>query len=488
MAAIPSSTETVLDPGLGVVEPATTTPVFIGTASSGTENSFALYSTKKALTEEFGYGPAVEAALHAMGVAGGPVGFIRASTSIAASNGTVTVTGTSPTPVLSGDAVSDYSCRVEILSAGDLGVATFRYTLDAAPGADVSELTFSGTQTIAGDGITQLGSSGVICTFQAGAHAAGDVITFDIACAASNGTEITAAMNALDATNDPWAFVYVVTSKNTAQGGDDNAAHSTIATGVQSSLNTMAANSKYRAGIIAANRDDSDPLAEWADDVHDRLLIAYGSARMVSGAPSVGHYAPTVSAGNAIAARAAESLISTDLKRVPDGSLDGILSITKDGRTGAGESWDNIKLSSLRTYEGRGGYYVFQGRIKSESGSDFTIWPRRRVMDVACTTVHDIQTNWIGIGVRTNDDGSIDERDARRLEAVMNSALTSQLLSPRNAEGTDGHVSAFRYTIDRTNNVLSTGTVQAELAIRPLANVDYIVTTVGFTVSLGEAA
>ena len=105
-------------------------------------------------------------------------------------------------------------------------------------------------------------------------------------------------------------------------------------------------------------------------------------------------------------------------------------------------------------------------------------------MDVACTTAHEKQVGFIGRTVRTNNDGTIDERDALALEAEVQAVLESRLLNPRNAEGTKGHVSAVAYTIDRTNNVNTTSTIIAEVAIRPLGYIDYITTTLGFAVNV----
>lgn len=486
MAAIPSSTETVVDPGLGIVGAVSTTPAVIGTTSLGTANVVVSCSTQKKLTETFGQGPAVEAASHILATGGGPVLVVRSSTATAATNGTVTQSGAGPLPTLGGTSALDCKLRVEIVTGGTLGTAEFRYSLDTYTGDTESERSYSGTILCPAAPYSVPGA-GFTITFIAGTYVLGETYTATVNCAAATSANVTTALAALDATPLAWRFVYVVTSNLTG----NTTAHEGIAAVTQASLAAMAAESKYRAGMIASNMDDTSPLATWVN-AYDRLLVAHGRVRSVSPKPFLAHSFPTVPGATVFAARAAGSLISTDLKRVPGnglndgGPLPNLRKIFIDERADS-TGVDDVKISSLRTYLGRNGYYITQGRIKSTEGSDFTVWPRRIVMDVACEVAHSVQVTFIGRGIRTNDNGTIDERDALRLEAEVQSALESTLLSPRNAEGTSGHCSEVLYTIDRTNNVLTTSTIQATVAIRPLAYADYITTNISFVASIGAA-
>jgi hypothetical protein len=133
-------------------------------------------------------------------------------------------------------------------------------------------------------------------------------------------------------------------------------------------------------------------------------------------------------------------------------------------------------------------------RIKSAAGSDFRYWQHGRVMDAACATVVAVQATFIGMSIRTNPDpapnttpalGSINELDARRLETQAENALRAILTQPNNVEGTRRHVSELDYQIDRTNNVLTTETIQSDVSIQPLGYPKTITTTIGFTVISG---
>lgn len=486
MAAIPSSTETVIDPGLGIVGQISNIPAIVGTCSTGTANVVVSCSTQKKLSETFGQGPAVEAASHILATAGGPVLVVRTTSSTAATNGAVTQSGAGPVITLGGTSTLDCKLRIEIVRGGTLGTAQFRYSLDTYTGDSEDLRSYSGAILCPAAPYSVPGA-GFTITFPAGTYVLDENYTATVNCAAATSANVTTAMNALDATPLQWRFAYIVTSNLTG----NTTAHEGIGAAVQASLNAMAAESKYRRAMIASNMDDTSPLSVWVTP-YDRLLVAHGRVRSVSPKPFLAHAFPTVPGATVFAARAAGSLISTDLKRVPGnglndgGPLPNVRKIFVDERADS-VGTDDIKLSSLRTYLGRNGYYITQGRLKSAEGSDFTVWPRGAVMDVACEVAHAVQETFIGRGIRTNDNGTIDERDALRLESEVQAALDATLISPRNAEGTSGHASEVLYTIDRTNNVLTTSTIQATVAVRPLAYPDYITTNISFVASIGAA-
>lgn len=485
MALTPRSTETVLDPGLGLVGAVTNIPVVVGACSSGTANSYSRFSDPKALIDAHGQGPAVEYAALLLTLTGGPVGFVRSTADVAASNTAVTASGGGPAITVAGDSNDDYNCRVTIVKGGALGTATFNYTLNATAGLEEAELSFSPTIVVPSGGTYAIPNTGLTLTFAAGTYVADETYSWDSECAGFDATNLGTAVDAVDATSTAWDFIVAVTSLTNG----DPTTGAGLATALQSKLAAMSVASKYRAGMISAARNDADPESDFTSVVADRLLVDYGSVRMLSAKPIVGRAFADMAGTIAYAIRASGSLVSTDLKRVPGnglqdgGALPNVVKIYKDERIVA-TGLDDIKISTLTTYEGSPGFYITQGRIKSADGSDYVYWPLRRIMDVLCTTVHDIQQTFIGRSVRTNDDGTIDERDALRLEAEVQDAIEAKLISPRNAEGTDGHVSAVRYQIDRTNNINTTSTVISTTGARPLGYIDYINAQLGFTVNV----
>lgn len=593
MAAIPSASETVRDYGLNVVEPASMTPIFLGHSTSGTENVLTLYSSIQDLRTGHGEGPAVESAALTLARAGGPVGIMRMTASIAATNGqvlptygangtngSITSAGTTPPTVtvsgnpkghylmkvdiqtggargtadfqwsiddgstwvasnvltaatvelktatfdtgltitmdtgtynadntyswtatpgggqiaVSGSAAVDARIRVEIVTSGALGVARFRYSVDGYSGDTTSERTYSENLYVPAGGTFAIPGLGVTLTFDdtPTAFVSGDVYTCDVECAACNATNLGTAFTALGQDDSSWRFAVVVTSK----GNGDATAHALLGAALQTHLATLATSAKYRRGMIATTHEDaaSVALAAWDDVSAIRVLVAHGQVRRYSPKPFSGYAFPVTNAVDVFAARAAASLASTDLKRVRSGPLEEVVKLFHDERLSP-SSLDDIKVSTLRTYENRDGFYVTQGRLKSPDGSDFKLWPLGIVMDIACETVNAEMTEYIGSGVRIETRtinnqtyvGTIDERDAIAIEEAVSSALIAQLIAPLNAEGSEGHISDIRFKIQRTNNVLSTGVLIGEVGILPLGYLDFLTTTLGFVVSLPAA-
>lgn len=494
MPAIPSAKETVRDYGTGQSSPASMLEVAIGVASAGPQNELNFFSDVNTLRDTHGEGPGVEHVANVISKGGGPVGFVRPTAAVAASNGAVTKTGSGPDITLSGTAALDARLRVEILTGGALGAAAFRYCCDGYAGDTASERTYSEKITVPSGGTFVIPNLGITLTFAAGTYVVDDLYTADVECAAANATNLASAFAPLASTPKAWRFVSFVTSK--ANG--DSAAHATLAAALQAQLTTIAGTSKYRRGIIPADAGEDSAAAAaaaFASTVATRLMIPYGMVRRTTVKPFPGFAYPVTHAIDVFAARAASSLLSTDLKRVRSGALEEVIKLFHDEYRSP-STLDDVKISTLRTYEHLAGYYVSQARLKSPSGSDFKLWPHGLIIDVACETVNRMMTTYIGEGLRigtnvVNDveyEGAIDERDATDVEEEVSEALVAQLLTPVNAKGFSGHVSDLRFKISRTHNVLSTGTIIGSVGMLPLGYIDYIETAVGYVSELPAAA
>lgn len=396
---------------------------------------------------------------------------------------------------VSGSSNLDALVRIEIMTAGALGVGRFRYCLDGYSGDTSAERTYSETITIPAGGTFAVPSLGITLTFDdtPTAFVVDDYYLCAVECAASNATNLSTAVTAITASSTKWRFAYFVTSK----GNGDATAHALLAAAFQTHLETLAGLSKYRRGIIASTHEDTAAVtvAAFLNTTALRLMIPYGMVRRSSKKPFSGHAFPITNAADVFAARAGASLPSTDLKRVRSGPLAEVVKLFHDEYKTSSQC-DDTKLSTLRTYENFAGYYITQARLKSPEGSDFTHWPRGIVMDIACETVNRMLTQEIGKGVRyitnvVNDvsyPGVIDPRDRIAIEDSVNAALAAALSTPLNAEGTEGHVTQVVFSISQTQNVLSTGIVVGEVGIAGLAYIDNTSTTLGFVVELPEAA
>ncbi len=496
--AIPATNQIIRDPGLGVAAPASLVPIFYGTASLGARNELVLYQSPDALKQARGSGPAVDDALYTLTQIGGPVGFMRADTTIAATNGTVSQTAAGPLPVITADALFDAFVRIQITKAGALGVAEFRYCLDGDSTDIDSTRTWSAVQVVPSGGAFTLTGLGVVVTFQAGTHELDEEYTFDANCAAWNAADLAVASTALQADDTPWRFMVAVTSfLNT-----DAAAHATLGAALQTHMNTLTTLDRYRRAQIQATQEvaevNADIKTAWENVVADRLLVAHGRAKRPTADTFPGYAVPVKYNVGFFAARAAGSVPSTDLKRVQgNGIQDGgpLPVITKlfEDELKTPTGLDDISISTLRTWEALQGFFVTQGHLKSAEGSDFDKWPRGILMDIACETVAAETKLWIGSSFRfeSAEDpaagipvGAIDIRDAKRLEGRAEAKLKAQLTDPQNAEGTGGLVQAIRVAVLRTNNAQATGQLFVEVGIKPVGYVDFVTTTLGFTTGL----
>lgn len=110
--------------------------------------------------------------------------------------------------------------------------------------------------------------------------------------------------------------------------------------------------------------------------------------------------------------------------------------------------------------------------------SDFSEVQRIRVMCVAATAALAQMSTYVADDIACKSDGSgqITEAEAQRVEreilAVMKRAVQ---LDPNT------FVSAVAVTVVRTNNLLSTGNLQARISITPKGSVNSITTTITYT-------
>jgi hypothetical protein len=491
---IPKQTFVINDPGLGVTDPAAVIPLFYGPASGGVANEIKTFSSPTDLVAHHKQGAMPEAAAYVLANSGGPVRTMKSATTVAASNGSVTpsrVSTSTGTITVAGTANDDYEFVGRIKKTGTLGTGVFDYSLDDG-------YTFSAELTIPSGGTYAITETGLTLTFVPGGgpifFEAGDKHEFDSVGAMWNASDLAAGVTAILASSVPWRFLVCCGQPASA------AAAATLFAALGTHMTSLENVFRYRRAMMDVGKDTTtNVLTSFAAQVSKRILPAYGDMDVASGKPMVGWAVPKRATLQAFARNATGPATqgwgfpSTDLKRVRGGPVPGIVA-KADGSAAIShdeyktEVLDAARISTLRTYPELSGVYVTNGRLKSAAGSDFEYWQHGILMDIACETVYAKQALWIGEGLRTNADGTIDERDAARIEKEVNAALSAVLMTPVNAGGQIGHVSDVRYTVSRTHNLLTTKTLVSEVAIRPLGYVDFITTTLGYQAAVLPAA
>jgi len=487
--AIPGQTITVTDPGLGLIEPAPVKPLLVGVSDLAGATSPATVNTKITLQNknqallQLGQGPLTEAVCHVLDVAGGPVDAMSMTSGTASSISAVVdvpAGGGTGTVTTSGTALDLYDVIVEILTTGSVAAVDFefRYSLDG--GATYSEaiaVPVGATFTIPETGVT--------ITFVDGAGAAffvdGSTHTFTTIAPYYSVANVATAMTALLAATLDWQFVlFVGTPASAADGATLFAAIDTHMTSFANAFHWTRAIMDGGTGTAAAVKTALDAVSS------SRVCATFGRASTSSGKAFAGWGTPALEVATNACARMTAVLLSTDGARVASGAATGVSAITHNEYLT--ETLDIGRITTMRTWPGRStssaGFYFTNIRLKSAVGSDFRYFQHGRVMDQACRTTYTQQQLFIAIGLRTNSDGTIDERDAVRLETKVDNALRQILTSPSNAEGTQGHISALSYTIDRTNNIATSENLQSEVALRPLAYPKTITTQLGFDLTV----
>ncbi len=466
---LPKVTQTISDGGLGLAAPDdSSTHVAIGVCSAGTVNELKFYSDPDLLKAERGHGPLVDKAVYHLQVAGGSVGVMRINGSVAGAAGAVTPTRISTstgTVAVGGAAYDAYDVKIEVTKTGTLGAGEFKYSLDGGDNysADI-QIPGAGTYAITGTNLT--------LTFTAGAgpifFEKGDVFAF--VCTAP-GYSSTDANNALDALRTTYAtarfgFVHLVGAASTVAGA------ATIAAAVDVKMIAEANVFRYLFCVVECPEDtDGNTIAAFASFSSTRVCVAAGYCELVANGKVMKR-----NAAWPVVARIASQDIRRDVARVRQdregGPLAGVTKLYRDEFTT--EGLDAARFITLRTFAGQAGFYVTNGRTMANGGSDYQFLQFRRLMDRACTVNYAELFNFLNDDVvRTNDDGTILEADARAIETKVNGALTADLTSK-------GRVTSTSVTVTRDNNILSTQTLKTKVRIRPKGYAKFIETDIGF--------
>jgi len=466
---LPGQTITIQDPGLGISEPAATNPVCIGVADGGSQalDTVGTVASPDQIATKVGYGPLGDLVGTQLQVAGGPVRFMRMNSSVAATTSAVTQTGADTLIIILGSALDTYDAKVEITKAGGAGVGEFRYSLDGGTTYGPSRLIPAVPYVVVNTGLT--------ITFTL-SYTLGNVFSFTTTAPHWNAADLATAMAGLLATTTKFGTIHC------AGEFVDGATANTVAAAMASEMTTLENNFKFARAVMMSGKDDAaTTIAAWTTE-DTRVAPCYSTATRPNTAVGVeGFSTPALPSVDVVGARIADTLVSTDLKRVQSGPLVGVTDIGYD-EFANDEGLDAAGFTTLRTWQDRGGFFITNGNIHAPPGSDYQRIHRGRVMDLALTETYKAQALFIGRSVRTVSDpvGAIDPRDAVQLENEVLDKLRNALLAPINAEGTAGYVSEVRYVIDRTNNVLATSTILATLSIRPRGDVDFVNTVVGY--------
>jgi hypothetical protein len=389
-----------------------------------------------------------------------------------ATSGTVTQTsgsGTLAITLSTACPVDAYTVVVTVTAGGVLGAGFFTYSLDG--GATVSQpflIPASGSFIVPdGNDPFKAGqcSTGIVLTFAAGTYVANTTYSFSSTTASYTTTDLTNAFNQLyiDTRFSSGIGLHVVGPASSVA----NAA--TLLASLDTLMGTAAGSFKFDRAMIEVPSDtDANTLAAFNASSSNRVGAAAGFHTYTS--PLNGRL-QSRPAAYSVMARAGSVPAQNDLGRVLDGSLVGVTKLARDEFQTPG--LDAGRFSTLTSVPGRNGFWVTNGRLFSQAGSDFTYWQYGRVMDLASYYTRLALLNFLNDSVRVNGDGTISEKDARNIENYTDGFV-------RNAMP-PGSFSDYVIAISRTNNVLSSQTVLPTARVIPLAYAKFVSLDIGFT-------
>ena len=481
----------ITDPGLGTTGAAERNVLVLGTSSTGTADTLKSFGVKRDVVDEFGQGPLSEGMCRILDIAGGPVFGMKLTGSVAGAAGAVTKTAvgssTGTFTVTTATAYDSYRVIVEITKTGGVGVGEFRYSLDfseeLAPLVPNNGRTFSGNILIPAGGAYTIPDTGLEITFVDGAGPVlfedGDTHRFDTTAPLYSTTDLASAITALLLTPQKFALVVLEGEHATAS------ASATMFAALNTHMTSLENQFRYARAVMdggSLEDDRATAITAHAASQSTRIALPYGYADITSSKPITGWGTPRRSYVGLTASRVMADKISTDSARVASGAVVGVVAIRTDEFRSP--LLNAQKFVTLQTIPGQTGFYFKNNWLRSGAGSDFRYMQHGAVMDLACDTVVKAQALFESRAVRTNSNGTIFEADAIKMEKDVQSALRAALMDPSNEEGFKGHVSDFGYSIDRTNNVLTSETLNTTTKIRPLGYPKTIEAEIGFSAAV----
>lgn len=469
---LPGFSQTIKDGGLGLISPdAGQTHIAVGVSSTGPVNVLAFYTDPDRVKADYGVGPLVDKAVYHLQTAGGQVGVMRCTSSVAGANGGVTVArggagSSTGTVTPSGTPNDAYGFVVKITKDGAnlvAATATFKYSVDGGDNYSPDIAVPTGATYV-------VPNTGITLTFANGggtAFVTGDSHSFTCTAPGYSSTNATDALDALRTTfkTAQFGFVHLVGAAASVAGA------ATMAAAVGAKMTAEEVVFRYVFIVIECPEDtDANIIAGFAAVVHERVVVCAGYCEVVANGKIMKR-----NAAWPVAARLSQQGIQRDLGRTrPDtegGPVKGVNSLYRD--EGGTPGLADARFTTLRTYPGQPGFYITDGRTMAAPGSDFSLLQFRRLMDRACTINYQAMFPFINDdAVRIEDDGTINEIDARAAESNVNAKLRGDMVPKK--------VSAARTILTRDNNILSTQTLKTKVRLRPRGYSKFIESEIGF--------
>lgn len=472
---LPAVTTTELDGALGAIPVGSKVLRIVGTSSLGPTNMPAGYGSKKALQADFGIGPLVEMAARALDLK--CIALVcRSGQTTDGAMGTIDdshVTGTAVSFIThtgSTKPLDDYQVVVKVVTGGTTGAAGVIYQVSLDGGRTFGPKTALGTALIIAPANT-----GVSFSITTGKTlVAGDYWTATTTAPAPNASEVTAALAALQSnpTRGHIGLAFPI----------DATLFDAVETGL-AAMSSAGKPSEYTGGFRIPTDAETESQYKTAFDTALGAkatvfgTICAGAEQMIS---SVSGYAYRRPVAFVVAPMTASVDEHIDIADVNIGPIPGVSLTDANGNNvyhdeSINPGLDDSRACTLRTWDGDvQGVYVTRPRVFCPDGSDFSLMPLRRVMNIARVAIRAYLIRRLNQPVRVDKKtGFILEADALRIETGGNAILKALL-------GQQPMASGWSFVVHRNDNLLSTKTMNTDTRIIPLAYVENINNSIGF--------
>lgn len=425
---------------------------------TGTINTIISLTSASQCQSLLGYGPLPDACAYSLQNSAGLIYAVPVNPSVAGSLSAVSHVGSGPSVTVGGTPYDTYVAIITVVKGGVLGTSTFTYSLDGGN-------LVSATLATPGGGTYAIPNTNITVTFASGTYVAGDTYSFSSIAPGFSTSDVTSAFTALVASANTWNFAHVV-------GAQDTVAHSKLmALAVDGVMSAAASAYRYTFGVVECPSDtDANVQTGYSGFVSARTMVCASTATMFL--PVSGLTIPRSSAWP-VTARAALVSIATDLAQVNVGALPQVSAIQRD--EGVTPALDVLGFTTLRTFNGKSGFYITGAHMMVAANSDYFNSQNRRVMDAACTQTYASLLFFLNSPLLANKvNGHIAESSAQNIEGKVGGELNQVVLAP-------GFCTATSVVVDRSNNVLSTNTLNVATGIVPLGYAKTINETISFT-------
>ncbi len=470
----PKVTITEIDGALGVLPPSSGRLLAVlGASSIGTADVPASYGKVKALVAALGDGPLVEACARHIELTGNPVVAVKTGITTNGAASAVVSTGKTGTSVVTVDATvfpyDDYDVYFLVVAGGTRGTdgITFRWSLDG--GKNMSALVKLGTALT-----YTIPNSGVKVDFAVGTLVAGDYWSFRTTAPLYNAAQLGTAFDALRLSTHAVEIVEVA-------GLVDGTSFDTIAT-KRAASHAVGKYIKIIGNTRMPNVGETEAAYKIALDAifsskaDSGVALCAGSCRVVSSVSGRNYRRPVALVAGSLEASVSEEVNTADINL---GALVGVSVRDSNGNPEqhdetANPGLDDSRFYTLRTWEGYQGVYVNRPRVFSADGSDFQIVPHRRVLNLAHSALLSYFTRRLNKAVLVNaSTGFILEEEALEIEGGARKIMRAVLLAKPKASG-------IMFTLSRTDNLLSTKTMNGLARVIPLFYPEFINLDLGF--------